>query len=150
MNARRTLAHELATQIAPLAQAWRQAADRVLASLGLSSSESWALVHLERLGEGVRQGDLARAIGIAEASLVRTIKHLEQGGLVTRKADAQDRRANRLHFTPTGAALARQAEGRLILLRLEMLEGLPDDDLEAAVRVLNRVSERAGAVRGRP
>lgn len=150
MTDRSSLAHDLATQLAPVARVWRQLADRILASLEISNSAGWALVHLERLGPGARQADLARAIGITEASLTTTVRQLEQAGLVERRADAEDRRANRLHLTAEGARIARKAEARLVALRGELLDGIPDADLEAAVRLIATVGERAAAMRGRP
>lgn len=149
MTDRITLAHELATQLSPVSRAWLQLADRILGSLAISNSAGWALVHLERLGKGARQGDLARAIGITEASLVRTLQQLERGGLVERRPDEEDRRANRLHLTAEGKELARKAEKRLIELRIELLEGVPDEQLEGAVRLLGIVSERAAEMRSR-
>lgn len=150
MTDRSSLAHDLATQLAPVARVWRQLADRILASLEISNSAGWALVHLERLGAGARQADLARAIGITEASLTTTVRQLEQAGLVERRADAEDRRANRLHLTTEGARIARKAEARLVALRGELLDGIPDADLEAAVRLIATVGERAAEMRGRP
>lgn len=149
MTDRITLAHELATQLSPVSRAWLQLADRILGSLAISNSAGWALVHLERLGKGARQGDLARAIGITEASLVRTLQQLERGGLVERRPDEEDRRANRLHLTAEGKELARKAEKRLIELRIELLDGIPDEQLEGAVRLLGIVSERAAEMRSR-
>lgn len=150
MPDRLVLAHDLATQLSPVARAWRQHADRILGSLGISNSAGWALVHLERLGQGARQGELARAIGITEASLVRTVQQLEREGLVERIADEDDRRANRLHLTGEGRGLARKAEKRLIELRLDLLDGVSDADLDVAVRVLAVISARAADMRGRP
>ncbi|WP_404482047.1 MarR family winged helix-turn-helix transcriptional regulator [Novosphingobium sp. BL-52-GroH] len=149
MTDRIALAHQLATQLSPVSRAWWQLADRILGSLAISNSAGWALVHLERLGKGARQGDLARAIGITEASLVRTVQQLERAGLVMRQADEEDRRANRLHLTTEGRALARKADQRLIDLRIELLEGVSDADLEVAVRLLDLVAARAADMRGR-
>lgn len=150
MTDRLALAHQFATQLSPVARVWRQHADRILASLEISNSAGWALVHLERLGQGARQGDLARAIGITEASLVRTVQQLEREGLVERRADADDRRANRLHLTTEGRTLARKAEKRLIELRVDLLEGVSNEELAVAVRLLDTVALRAANMRGRP
>lgn len=149
MTTRSSLAHDLATQLAPVSRVWRQLADRILASLDISNSAGWALVHLERLGAGARQGELARAIGITEASLTPTIRQLEQTGLVERRADEGDRRANRLHLTCEGARIARKAEARLVALRGELLDGIPDADLEAAVNLIATVAARAADMRAR-
>jgi len=150
MNDRSSLAHDLATQLSPVSRAWLQLADRILASLDISNSAGWALVHLVRLGDGARQADLARAIGITDASLTTTVRQLEQAGLVERVADEGDRRAYHLHLTEIGAKLARKAERRLVGLRAELLDGVPDADLEAAVRLLARVSGRVADLRARP
>lgn len=154
MTDRLTLAHELATQLSPVSRAWMQLADRILGSLAISNSAGWALVHLQRMGhgeggKGARQGDLARAIGITEASLVRTVQQLERTGLVERQADADDRRANRLHLTAEGRTLARKANKRLVDLRIELLEGVSDADLAVAVRVLDLVATRTSDKRAR-
>ena len=132
------------------ASQYQQLADRILSSLEISNSAGWALVHLGRLGAGARQGDLARAIGITEASLARTIQQLERAGLVERRADEDDRRANRVHFTRAGEKLAHKAETRLIDLRMELLDGISDAQLQAAVCLLDTVSARMSEMRGRP
>ena len=150
MTDRLALAHVFATQLSPVSRAWMQLADRILGSLAISNSAGWALVHLARLGQGARQGDLARAIGITEASLVRTVQQLERGGLVERRADEDDRRANLLHLTAEGTTLARKADKRLIELRIDLLEGVSDGDLEVAVRLLDTIAARAADMRGRP
>ena len=62
MSRRRHLEFSLATGIRPLAGAWQRLADAALATLGISNSQGWALVHLARLGSNARQADLARAI----------------------------------------------------------------------------------------
>lgn len=126
-----------------------QLADRILGSLAISNSAGWALVHLQRLGQGARQGDLARAIGITEASLVRTVQQLERAGLVERKPDVEDRRANLLHLTTDGRALARKADKRLIELRADLLDGIPDDELAKAVRVIETVAARTTEMKAR-
>lgn len=150
MTDRLALAHEFATQLSPISRAWLQLADRILGSLAISNSAGWALVHLQRLGKGARQGDLARAIGITEASLVRTVQQLERAGLVERQPDEEDRRANHLHLTAEGSAIAREANKRLVDLRIELLEGISDADLAVAVRLFDVISGRAADMRGRP
>lgn len=126
----------------PLARAWLRAADQVGAELNLSSPTAWALVHLQRLGDAARQADLARAIGISEASLVRTLHQLENAGWVTRVPDAGDRRANRLELTAAGRKLADEIDGRLVRLRAELLADIPLADLEAVIRVFDLASAR--------
>jgi len=142
MTDRNALSRTLATRIGPTSRGWRRLADRILGSLAISNSAGWALIHLERMGADPRQADLARQIGIAEPSLVRTLKQLEATGLVARETDPEDRRANRLHLTEQGQALVRQIDARLTVLRADLLEGISDGELEAAVKVIATVEAR--------
>ena len=133
-----------------MAGAWQRLADTALATLDISNSQGWALVHLARLGAETRQADLARAIGITEASLVRTLHQLEHAGYVTRRPDRDDRRTNRLVLTEAGTAIAAGIDARLITLRAELLNAIPDADVETTVRVLELVAQRIAERRGRP
>ncbi|TCM32508.1 MarR family transcriptional regulator [Novosphingobium aerophilum] len=117
-------------------------ADSALSSLGVSNSSAWALVHLLRLGDEVRQGDLARVINVTEPSLVRTLHLLEDAGLVERHADDSDRRAKHLRLTEEGSIVAKRIDKRLIELRATLLDGIPTEDVETVVRVLDRIAAR--------
>lgn len=140
----------LATGLRPLSGAWQRLADAALATLDISNSQGWALVHLARLGAETRQADLARAIGITEASLVRTLHQLEHGGFVMRQPDPDDRRTNRLVLTEAGAVIAGGIDARLVALRAELLDGVTDADLATTLRTLDLVGERIATRRGRP
>jgi len=150
MPTRRALEFALATGMRPIAGAWQRMADVVLASLDISNSQGWALVHLARLGAETRQADLARAIGITEASLVRTLHQLEHAGFVMRQSDPDDRRTNRLVLTKAGAAIADGIDARLVKLRADLLDDVSDADLATTVRVIERVGERIAERRSQP
>lgn len=126
----------------PLARRWRAAADRAMAGFGLSNSTAWVLLHVGRLGETVKQNELAAAIDITEASLVRLIDQLEQTGFAERQVDAADRRARHVVLTGEGRALVDRLEHALRAIRSELLTGIDDADLVAANRVLSAVDER--------
>ncbi|GFM29456.1 MarR family winged helix-turn-helix transcriptional regulator [Novosphingobium sp. PY1] len=142
MNERERLQRNLATRIGPVARAWQQLGDAALASLDISNSAGWTLVHLLRLGGDVRQGDLARSIGITEPSLVRTLDRLEEAELLERRADEQDRRAKHVRLTAKGIDLGKRIDARLVAVRGELLAELGDDELSTVVKVLERLSVR--------
>jgi MarR family transcriptional regulator for hemolysin len=148
VTSRRENEFALATGLRPLSGAWQRLADAALATLDISNSQGWALVHLARLGAETRQADLARAIGITEASLVRTLHQLEHAGYVARRSDPDDRRTNRLVLTDAGAAIATGIDARLVALRAELLDGISDADVETTVRVLDTVARRIAERRG--
>ncbi|MBO9725543.1 MAG: MarR family transcriptional regulator [Novosphingobium sp.] len=142
MQDRQSSEKALAARLGPVSRSWQQLADSALSSLGVSNSSGWALVHLLRLGDEVRQGDLARVINVTEPSLVRTLHLLEDAGLVERRADDSDRRAKNLCLTEEGAAAARRIDKRLIELRASLLDGIPTEDVETVVRVLDGIAAR--------
>ncbi|EHJ58719.1 MarR family transcriptional regulator,transcriptional regulator for hemolysin [Novosphingobium pentaromativorans US6-1] len=126
----------------PVARAWQQLGDAALASLEVSNSAGWALVHLLRMGGDVRQGDLARKIGITEPSLVRTLDRLEEAQLLERRADEQDRRAKHVRLTPVGTDLGKRIDARLVAVRGQLLADFGDAELATVVDVLERLSDR--------
>ncbi len=140
----------LATRMIPVARAWQRLADAALASLDISGSTGWALVYLQRLGDDARQTDLARAVGVTEASLVRTVHALEEAGLVIRMVDPRDRRANRLRLTENGVSHASRIDRRLAALRSELLDGVSDGELETTLRVLDHLAARLADRRQQP
>ncbi|WP_338465586.1 MarR family transcriptional regulator [Novosphingobium sp. ZN18A2] len=149
MDSRRQIERSLTMRMAPVARAWRQLADRALASLGVSESAARAIAYLDRLGPDTRQGDLARAIGIAEPSLVRTLQQIERAGLIVRVADDDDRRANRLRLTAQGADLAGRIDECLAAERARLLAGFDDSELRLAVRLLETMASRISEGLGR-
>jgi MarR family transcriptional regulator, transcriptional regulator for hemolysin len=135
-------------EILPLARRWRAEADRAVADLGLSHASGWALLQVGRLGDAVRQSDLAAELDMQGPSLVRLIDKLEADALIARRLDEADRRVNRIHLTEAGAALVDRIEQALRRIRHEMLDGIDDDALNVATRVLLRISQRIAERRG--
>ncbi|HET8612082.1 MAG TPA: MarR family transcriptional regulator [Sphingomonas sp.] len=133
---RAALEMELAWRLLPIARRWRRLADRALAGFGLSVAPGWALVHTARMGDDVRQGDLAQSLEISGASLVRLIDQLEGAGLIERRTDRADRRANLVRLTPDGRRLAGRIEETLAAIRARLLEGVSDDRLADANAVM--------------
>ena len=88
-----------------LSRAYRGAADKALADYGLSQATAWPVILAGRLGDGVRQGALAEALGVEGPSLVRVLDQLVAAGLMERREDPHDRRAKTLHLTEAGQAL---------------------------------------------
>jgi MarR family transcriptional regulator for hemolysin len=63
----------------------------------------WAVLSKLRRREGLKQRELADMLDLAPISLARLIDKLTASGLVERREDATDRRANRLFLTPEAA-----------------------------------------------
>lgn len=68
------------------------------AHFGLTRPQWRVLFGLYR-NEGITQTELAEIVGIARSPLGKIVDKLEAAGWIVRRADAEDRRVNRLYLT---------------------------------------------------
>ncbi len=111
----------------------------MLADLGISHANAWVLVEVGRLGDRVRQSDLATRLDMRGPSLVELIDRLEAEHLLARQTDAQDRRKNYVILTESGRAMVGAIETALDRVRLDLVSGVDADDLETAWHVLDQI-----------
>jgi MarR family transcriptional regulator for hemolysin len=133
-----------------LARIYRRETDKALAAHGVSDARALPVLQIGRLGEGVRQGVLAEALGVEGPSLVRILDQLCAAGLVQRRDDPNDRRAKTLHLSDEGRALATVLEAQLDALRADFLSQVDDADLAATLRVLGRFGSALEMAQRRP
>jgi len=74
-------------------------ADKLAARHGITRAQWAVLAKLERC-EGLNQSELADLMEVQPITLTRLIDRLCHSGLIERRADAQDRRVNRLYLQP--------------------------------------------------
>ena len=91
--------------------------------------------------EGLYQKELAEVLEIENATMVRLIDGLERQAFVERQAVEGDRRAKRIVMTEEGKALAQQVVDLAAEVRVDLLEGISDDDLNTTLQVMRRMSE---------
>ncbi|MHC0053608.1 MarR family winged helix-turn-helix transcriptional regulator [Actibacterium sp. D379-3] len=108
-------------------------------SMDLTYSRARALLEIERR-EGATQTELAEALEIGTPSVNRILDGLEDSGLVERRAQEGDKRTRQLFLTP----LARARGDRILTftedLKEELFDGISEDDLLTASRVLEQVT----------
>jgi MarR family transcriptional regulator for hemolysin len=81
----------------------RTAFDQRLKPLDITRSQWWVLAGISRHGDqGITQTELARVLDLGKVALGGLIDRLEDRGFVERKADASDRRINRVFLTRKG------------------------------------------------
>lgn len=94
----RDLSRSLGFLVHDVARLMRRAFDRRVKHLGLTRSQWFVLVHLYRT-DGQTQRHLAQELDMERAPLSKLLDRLESGSWIERRADPDDRRANRVYIT---------------------------------------------------
>ncbi|HYC64714.1 MAG TPA: MarR family transcriptional regulator [Reyranellaceae bacterium] len=126
-------------RVARVARRLRQAVDSELRAIGLTEATWRPLVYVRRLGDGVRQKELATALSIEGPSLVRLLDNLERRGLIERREDENDRRARGIHLTKPGRELAVRAAKAGGAIQARLLAEIAPSELDACERVLDSI-----------
>ncbi|HTR12475.1 MAG TPA: MarR family transcriptional regulator [Roseiarcus sp.] len=98
---------ELAFALADSARLLRTYSDQRARELNTTRAQWSVLVRLQRC-QGVKQAELAESLDLAPITLGRLVDKLTSAGLVERRDDASDRRANRLYLTEKAAPTLRE------------------------------------------
>jgi DNA-binding MarR family transcriptional regulator len=102
----------------PALQAWlglfrvyqkmQRQVQRILEGAGLTAAQFDVLANLG-MSEGITQQELAGRLLVTKGNVCGLLDRMEAAGLVERRPDPTDRRANRLHLTRQGRAALRKA-----------------------------------------
>ena len=133
---------EFGFRVARIARRLRQAVDSELGAYGLTEATWRPLAYVGRLGDGVRQRELAAALGIEGPSLVRLLDNLERRGLIERREQKGDRRVRGIYLTPPGRELQRRVLRISDTIQQRVLAAADPRDLEACERLFS-IIERA-------
>jgi MarR family transcriptional regulator for hemolysin len=124
---------EIAFQIMDVARMLRTYADQRARPFGISRAQWAVLIRIERT-EGLKQSELAEILDLQPISLTRLLDRLAESGLIERRADPNDRRANRLYLRPAARPLLDQLAELGTDMMAAVLEGLDGTTIE---RMLN-------------
>lgn len=112
-----TAQREIAFTIMDVARLLKTFADQRARQYGMTRAQWAVLFRLDR-AEGLKQSELAELLDLQPITLTRLLDRLAENDLIERRADPNDRRANRLFLT----AAARPLLERLTLLGEEMMK----------------------------
>ena len=101
------VAREIAVNLMDVARMLRTYADQRARQFGISRAQWVVLMRLDR-SEGLKQSELAEILDLSPISLTRLLDRLAENGLIERRDDPNDRRANRLYLTPAARPLLEQ------------------------------------------
>ena len=105
--------------------------------VGMSSARMGVLRQLDDSEDGsMGVVDLARSLGVTPAIVTRQVQELEAEGLLRRRNDSRDRRRSQLHLTARGRRAFARLHERAHGLQARVLDGLRDEEIATACRVL--------------
>ncbi|MCG6969510.1 MAG: MarR family transcriptional regulator [Gammaproteobacteria bacterium] len=135
---------QLGMAIGDTARCWRNLLNERLRPLGLSQARWMVLLLLSKRGDGVVQKALAEWLGIEGPTLVRILDRMTEDGWIERRESATDRRAKTVHLTQQSCAIIKQINKVAAQLRRELLADVTPADIEACMRVLQKIKHTAG------
>jgi MarR family transcriptional regulator for hemolysin len=124
---------EIAFNIKDVARMLSTYADQRGRQLGISQAQWSVLVRLDRQ-EGQKQSELAEMLDLQPISLTRLLDRLAQNGLIERRPDPHDRRANRLYLKPAARPLLEQLGHLGQNVMKEVLDGIDPAGIEQLLR----------------
>ena len=150
MDAHKPIRLKFPELLRDLARAWRVELDRHIRPEGLSLAQYSVLTTVRAYGDGMVQREIAQAMGIEGATLVRLLDRLAEAGLVQRRDLAHDRRYKSVHLTAEGQAALERSDEILHSVRQELLSGVDDGDLMICMRVFERLLASLSELERRP
>lgn len=135
------LKKQIVSQLIETSRLLRNYIDHRAKSRGTTRAQ-WIVLFRLRDQEGLSQVDLADVLELQPISLVRLLDRLVEHGLVERRSDPRDRRANRLFLTPAGRQLADDLDSLRDAIATDVLHGLPTATLETSLKALRDVKDR--------
>lgn len=129
---------EFAFTVVDVARLLKTYADQRARELGISRAQWAVLIRLDR-HEGLKQAELAELLDLQPISLARLLDRLSDNGLIERRPDPKDRRANRLYLTPAARPLIERLQALASDMMTSVLVGLDRKTVEHMLGELNTV-----------
>lgn len=138
------LNREFAFTLMDVARLMKTYADQRARQFGISRAQ-WGVLMRLHLNEGLNQADLAEILDLQPITLTRLLDGLAANGLIERKPDPNDRRANRLYLTPAALPLLEQLNKLGADMMGSVLDGIDRNTVE---RMLHDLEDVRANLRG--
>jgi len=139
------LKRQLVAQLVESSRLLRNYIDHRAKERGTTRAQ-WIVLFRLRQNEGLSQVDLADVLELQPISLVRLLDRLVEHGLLERRHDPKDRRANRLFLTAKGRRLVDELDSLRDAIATDVFHDLSDDALKTSLNTLREAKERIKAL----
>ncbi|MFW6693985.1 MarR family winged helix-turn-helix transcriptional regulator [Streptomyces sp. MAR4 CNX-425] len=129
----------LSYAIFSLARTHRAYAAKLLRDLGLYPGQEHLLMQLlDR--DGQSQSELLAAVGLDHSTVSKSLKRMQDAGLVVREKSSEDRRAMRVYLTEAGRAMRDRLEQMWSTLEDASTSGLSEQQVEDFIATSESIS----------
>jgi MarR family transcriptional regulator for hemolysin len=132
------LKRQLIAQLVESSRLLRNYIDHRAKSRGTTRAQ-WIVLFRLRQQEGLSQVDVME---LQPISLVRLLDRLVEHGLLERRHDPKDRRANRLFLTASGRQLVDDLDSLRDAIANDVLHDLSDEAIKTSLGTLREIKER--------
>jgi MarR family transcriptional regulator, transcriptional regulator for hemolysin len=138
------LKRQLVAQLVESSRILRNYIDHRAKERGTTRAQ-WVVLFRLRAQEGLSQVDLADVLELQPISLVRLLDRLVEQGLLERRHDPRDRRANQLFLTEAGRQLVDELDSLRDAIATDVLDDIPDEVIASSLKTLLDIKERIKA-----
>jgi MarR family transcriptional regulator, transcriptional regulator for hemolysin len=135
------LKRELVAQLVESSRLLRNYIDHRAKSRGTTRAQ-WIVLFRLRQQEGLSQVDLADVLELQPISLVRLLDRLVEHGLLERRHDPKDRRANKLFLTADGRKLVDDLDSLRDGIANDVMKNLSPEAIETSLGALREIKCR--------
>src|ERR1700694_435629 len=138
------LKRQLVAQLVESSRLLRNYIDNRAKGRGTTRAQ-WIVLFRLRQQEGLSQVDLADVLELQPISLVRLLDRLVEHGLLERRHDPKDRRANRLFLTASARQLVDDLDSLRDSIATDVLQDIPTDAIQTSLQTLR---DARGRIKG--
>ncbi|MBN8951019.1 MULTISPECIES: MarR family transcriptional regulator [unclassified Rhizobium] len=113
--------------------------DALVREHGMTLSRARVFRKLSRR-DGINQRELADELELETPTLVRILDAMEAQNFIERRAAVSDRRAKQIFMTESGKVVAAEVEALATGVRADILEGISDEDVGMALKVIRAMT----------
>jgi DNA-binding MarR family transcriptional regulator len=135
------LKRQLIAQLVESSRLLRNFIDHRAKSCGTTRAQ-WIVLFRLRQQEGLSQVDLADVLELQPISLVRLLDRLVEHGLLERRHDPKDRRANRLFLTASGRQLVDDLDSLRDAIATDVIHDMPAETVQTTLGALRDIKDR--------
>ena len=122
--------------------AWQSVANKynqIASGYGITQALGYMLINIHEEGTAVSQ--IACLMGVKSTSLSRTLKNMEELGLIYRQADELDKRSVKIYLTPFGKEKKQVAKDVVRKFNEYLNEHIGEEERLRLAAVLNKINK---------